>query len=77
MNGHRVNYIAFGSLVEDSGKGFKMKRAVLVGIDDYDQFSNLGGCVADVKALAPLLEENGDEGDFVCLLYTSPSPRDS
>ena len=40
-----------------------MKRAVLVGIDDYDQFSNLGGCVADVKALAPLLEENGDEGD--------------
>lgn len=42
-----------------------MKRAVLVGIDDYDNFSNLGGCVADVKALAPLLEENEDDRDLV------------
>lgn len=39
-----------------------MKRALLVGIDQYDNFSNLGGCVNDVKSLYPLLRrhENGD-----------------
>lgn len=42
-----------------------MRRAVLVGIDHYDNFDALGGCVADVEALTPLLEENGDDHDLV------------
>ncbi len=37
-----------------------MKRALLVGIDDYDHFSPLGGCVNDVVALTPLLARHED-----------------
>lgn len=36
------------------------KRALLIGIDHYDTFGELTGCVADVKALAPLFEYNAD-----------------
>lgn len=36
------------------------KRALLIGIDQYDTFGSLTGCVADVKALAPLFEFNAD-----------------
>jgi hypothetical protein len=38
-----------------------MKRALLVGIDEYRQFNNLGGCVNDVRALEPLLAKNEDD----------------
>ena len=37
-----------------------MKRALLIGIDDYRHFPRLSGCVNDVAALAPLLERNED-----------------
>ncbi len=35
-----------------------MKRALLVGIDAYENFAPLGGCVNDVDALEPLLARN-------------------
>ncbi|MFI2215107.1 caspase domain-containing protein [Streptomyces sp. NPDC020141] len=38
-----------------------MKRALLVGIDQYDNFSELNGCVNDVAALHPLLARNEDD----------------
>ena len=37
-----------------------MKRALLIGIDDYDQFNGLRGCVNDVRALEPLVLRNDD-----------------
>jgi hypothetical protein len=37
-----------------------MKRALLVGIDEYDQFESLDGCVNDVDAIEPLLRRNED-----------------
>jgi hypothetical protein len=37
-----------------------MKRALLVGIDEYDQFESLDGCVNDVDAIEPLLSRNED-----------------
>ena len=37
-----------------------MKRALLVGIDTYDAFDALSGCVNDVVATAPLLARNDD-----------------
>jgi hypothetical protein len=37
-----------------------MKRALLVGIDEYDQFQGLDGCVNDVDAIEPLLSRNED-----------------
>lgn len=37
-----------------------MKRALLVGVDDYANFSPLGGCVNDVHAIEPLLARNED-----------------
>ncbi len=44
-----------------------MKRALLVGVDRYDEFNNLGGCVNDVHALAPLLSRNEDDTpNFQC-----------
>jgi hypothetical protein len=37
-----------------------MKRALLIGIDQYDNFGDLAGCVNDVNALEPLLSRNED-----------------
>ena len=36
------------------------KKALLVGIDAYQNLRELGGCVNDVKALRPLLERHAD-----------------
>jgi hypothetical protein len=49
-----------------------MKRALLVGIDRYETFPSLRGCVNDVKVLAPLLarHDNGDP-NFECMERTS------
>jgi len=32
-----------------------LKRALLVGIDHYEEFADLSGCVNDVAALRPLM----------------------
>lgn len=49
-----------------------MKRALLVGIDVYDNFDPLGGCVNDVIALLPLLARNEDASpNFKCVALVS------
>jgi Caspase domain len=49
-----------------------MKRALLVGIDEYDNFNNLSGCVNDVDAIEPLLRRNEDDTpNFDCQKRTS------
>ena len=49
-----------------------MKRALLVGIDEYDRFGGLDGCVNDVNALEPLLSRNEDNSpNFDCQKRTS------
>lgn len=53
-----------------------MKRALLVGIDSYDNFSPLGGCVNDVNALEPLLARSEDNSpNFNCQKRTSDIER--
>jgi hypothetical protein len=53
-----------------------MKRALLVGLDSYDRFTRLGGCVNDVNALVPLLARNEDDSpNFNCQKRTSESDR--
>lgn len=49
-----------------------MKRALLVGIDHYQNFNDLGGCINDVRALEPLLARNEDDSpNFSCVARTS------
>ena len=49
-----------------------MKRALLIGIDHYDRFSGLNGCVNDVNALETLLRRNDDNSpNFDCQKRTS------
>src|SRR5215216_4078517 len=49
-----------------------MKRALLVGIDQYDSFGGLSGCVNDVNALEALLSRNEDNSpNFACQKRTS------
>jgi Caspase domain len=49
-----------------------MKRALLVGIDQYDRFSGLNGCVNDANALEALLRRNDDNSpNFDCQKRTS------
>jgi hypothetical protein len=49
-----------------------MKRALLVGIDDYDRFGGLNSCVKDVNALEALLSRNEDNSpNFDCQKRTS------
>jgi hypothetical protein len=44
-----------------------MKRALLVGIDDYDRFGGLDGCVNDVNRLEALFSRNDDDSpNFDC-----------
>jgi hypothetical protein len=43
-------------LTEDTS----VKRALLVGIDHYDRFADLQGCINDVRAVANLLDEHAD-----------------
>lgn len=53
-----------------------MKRALLVGIDMYDNFSDLAGCENDVHAVAPLLSRNEDDTpNFDCHSITSSGSR--
>lgn len=54
-----------------------LRRALLVGIDRYDNFNSLGGCVNDVRRLEPLLSrhENGDP-NFSCQVRDTAT-RDS
>ena len=37
-----------------------MRKALIVGIDDYKEISSLSGCVNDALAVASILERNGD-----------------
>lgn len=53
-----------------------MKRALLIGIDDYDSFSSLAGCVNDVDAVEPLLFRNEDgTPNFDCQRRTSATEK--
>ncbi len=53
-----------------------MKRALLIGIDAYDNYSDLGGCVNDVQALEPLLARNEDGSpNFNCQSHISNGGR--
>jgi len=53
-----------------------VKRALLVGIDEYDNFSSLSGCINDVRALEPLLARNEDNSpNFECQSLTSDRDR--
>lgn len=54
----------------------QMKRALLIGIDAYNQFSNLSGCVADATKMFDMLRrhENGDS-NYECRLFTSKGKK--
>ncbi|MBN2315428.1 MAG: caspase family protein [Sedimentisphaerales bacterium] len=49
------------------------KRALIVGIDEYDELNNLAGCVADAETIKEVLSrhENGDI-NFDCQLLVKP-----
>ncbi|MBK7019745.1 MAG: caspase family protein [Candidatus Microthrix sp.] len=48
-----------------------VKRALLVGIDQYDRLSPLSGCINDVHALNPLFARNHDDSpNFSCQIRT-------
>jgi hypothetical protein len=52
-----------------------VKRALIVGIDDYGD-SSLVSCVADARALAPLLERHDDGSkNYDVALFTSADER--
>src|SRR5262245_60773943 len=56
------------------GKEDTMKRALLVGIDEYEHFRPLSGCANDVAAVQPLLARSDDGTlNFECRALTSAS----
>lgn len=54
----------------------EMRRALLIGIDAYDEFSELGGCVADATRMRDMLQrhESGDR-NYECRLFTSKGKK--
>jgi hypothetical protein len=54
------------------GRGALVRRALVIGINDYDSCSALGGCVSDATRIAEMLEANGDGSpNFDVRLLTS------
>jgi hypothetical protein len=51
-----------------------MNRALLVGIDHYENFGDLRGCVNDAEAVLPLLERNEDASRNIdCKVLLAPA----
>lgn len=45
------------------------RRALLVGIDEYDEFTDLTGCVADAVAVQKMIKRNADASpNYSCRL---------
>jgi len=54
-----------------------MKRALLIGIDDYDNVRPLGGCVKDALAMWEVLRRHEDGNlNYDCRVLISPWPKD-
>ena len=54
-----------------------MRKALVVGIDYYDKFSQLGGCVNDAHAVKAMLERNADGSiNLGCKLIVGTGPDD-
>ena len=54
-----------------------MRRALVVGIDYYDKFSPLGGCVNDAHAVKAMLDRNADGSvNFGCKLIIGTGQGD-
>ena len=54
-----------------------MRRALVVGIDYYDEFSPLGGCVNDAHAVKAMLDRNADGSvNFGCKLIIGTGQGD-
>lgn len=52
------------------------RRALLIGIDEYNHVSALSGCVKDATAMANVLATNEDGSpNYECRLHTSPGPK--
>ena len=52
------------------------KRALIVGINEYDHVTSLSGCVRDAEEMAKVLSRNGDASlNFECRVVTSPGPE--
>jgi hypothetical protein len=52
------------------------KRALLVGIDNYDKVSSLSGCINDAVAMKEVLERNEDGSkNYECRILTSSDPE--
>ena len=52
------------------------RRALLVGINNYENVSTLNSCVADVEAMARILSRHeNDDVSFECLSLVAPGPE--
>ena len=52
------------------------KRALIVGINHYDNVGSLSACVRDALAIEQVLARNADGGlNFECRVLTSPGPE--
>lgn len=53
-----------------------LRRALVVGVDNYHHFGNLGGCVNDARSLTPLLARNEDDSpNFEVRTLTAEAER--
>jgi hypothetical protein len=54
-----------------------MKKALLIGINAYDEFSDLDGCAADAKRMHDVLRrhEQPNDSNYECRLFTSSQQR--
>lgn len=52
------------------------RRALIVGIDEYDTIASLSGCVSDATAVAALFSRHEDGSrNFDCKILVSPGPK--
>lgn len=54
----------------------EMRKALLIGIDKYDKFRSLSGCIADATNMKEMLERHeNDDPNYSCRLLTSSDPQ--
>ena len=74
LNGRTMAAKRWTKFIESKGGEKFMKKALIVGIDNYSQVSDLNGCVNDAHDVANVLSRNADGSlNFDTKIMTSTS----
>ena len=75
--GKRKGVAAKGAGATPASAGLNNRTGGSLSKNDHNYLTRSYGLTADPGSVAPVEASGGQINDYTCLLYTSPSPRDS